>query len=459
MYITDNENNDKLIPIYFFNEASLAAWLEHDADTYAKTWVEASAFEPKTGKHIMVPDTDGSISMVICGKDSDEHNGWDYGSISKHLPEGKYFFADTFDENTAFHAALAWGLTGYKFAKYKEHPELKAELQVPEGVSVDSLQHHLKATFLVRDLINTPANDLGPEELGKEVSLVAEAFKADFRQVVGDELLTENFPAIHAVGRASDRDPRLLEISWGDKDHFKLAIIGKGVCFDSGGLDLKPPAYMRDMKTDMGGAAHALGLAYMIMAHNLPISLRVLIPAVDNSVAGNAYKPGDVIDTRAGFKVEIDNTDAEGRVILSDAITLATGAEPDLMIDFATLTGAARVALGPDLPAMFATNHENASALHALSWKIDDPVWHMPLYKPYKKFNESKISDISNCSSVGYGGAITAALFLEHFIADHPNWMHFDIMAANTRDLPGRPKGGEAMGLRSLFAYISQLVS
>lgn len=459
MYITENENNDKLIPIHFFNESSLAAWLEHDADNHAKNWVNASGFEPKTGKHILVPDTDGSVSMVICGKDHSDHNGWDYGAISKYLPEGKYFFAEKFDEHTTFLAALAWGLAGYKFSKYKEPKELKAHLQVPEGVDAESLQHHIKAISLVRDMINTPSNDMGPEEIGKEVSLVAENFKADFMQIVGDELLDENFPAIHAVGRASNREPRLLEISWGNKEHFKLAIIGKGVCFDSGGLDLKPPAYMRDMKKDMGGAAHALGLAYMIMAHNLPISLRLLIPAVDNVVSSNAYKPGDVIDTRAGSKVEIDNTDAEGRVILSDAIALATSAEPDLMIDFATLTGAARIALGPDLPAMFASNHENASALHALSWKVNDPVWHMPLYNPYKKFNESKIGDIANCSNTGYGGAITAALFLEHFTADHPNWMHFDIMAANTRDLPGRPKGGEAMGLRALFAYISQLVS
>jgi leucyl aminopeptidase len=456
MYITDNEHNDNLIPIYFFNEESLAAWLEHSAEAHAKNWVQASDFKPKTGQHIIVPATDGTIGMVIGG--NSENNGWDYGAISKHLPEGKYFFADLFDEHTAFLAALSWGLAGYKFAKYKKHPELKAELQVPVGVDADSLQHHINSIFLIRNLINTPANDLGPDDLGKEVSLVAENFNADFTQIVGDELLTENFPAIHAVGRASDRDPRLLEITWGNRDHFKLAIIGKGVCFDSGGLDIKPAAGMRDMKKDMGGAAHALGLAYMIMAHNLPISLRMLIPAVDNVIAGNAYKPGDIVKTRAGFNVEIGNTDAEGRVVLSDAIALATAAKPDLMIDFATLTGAARVALGPDLPAMFSTNDENARALQDLSWQINDPIWHMPLYKAYKKFNDSKIGDISNCASIGYGGAITAALFLEHFIADHPNWMHFDIMASNTRDLPGRPEGGDAMGLRAVFAYIRQLV-
>ncbi len=457
MFITDNENNN-LIPIHFFGSESLSAWLEHDAEPQAKSWVEASSFKPKTGQHIIVPAADGKISMVICGKSDDEHNGWDYGAISKHLPKGKYFFAGDLDESTAFLAAVSWGLSGYKFAKYKKQPELKAELQIPQGVDPDALQHHIKAIVLVRDLVNTPANDLGPDDLSVEASLIADSFNADFTEIVGDELLVENFPAIHAVGRASDRDPRLLEITWGDKDHFKLAIIGKGVCFDSGGLDIKPAAGMRDMKKDMGGAAHALGLAYMIMAHNLPISLRMLIPAVDNVIAGNAYKPGDIVKTRAGFNVEIGNTDAEGRVILADAIALATTAKPDLMIDFATLTGAARVALGPDLPAMFATNDKNARAVQDLAWEINDPIWHMPLYKPYKKFNDSKIGDISNCASIGYGGAITAALFLENFTDNHPNWMHFDIMASNTRDLPGRPEGGDAMGLRALFAYISQLV-
>jgi len=356
---------------------------------------------------------------------------------------------------------MAWGLSVYRFEYFVEKSTKKpADLVVDESIDADSLKTFVTAISQVRDLINLPANALGPETLAQEAALLAETYGASFRQVVGEELLTENFPAIHTVGRASVRAPRLIELNWGPQDGMKLALVGKGVCFDSGGLDIKPASGMREMKKDMGGAAHALGLARLIMAHKLPIALQVLIPAVDNVIAGNAYMPGDILSTRAGISVENDNTDAEGRLILSDALQLACESKPDLIIDFATLTGAARIGLGPDLPAMFANDHAVAAAVLESADKVSDPVWHMPLFAPYRAFIKSKLADVRSCgNSGGYGGAITAALFLEKFIQPGTPWLHFDIMAANTRDLPGRPEGGEAMGLRALFNFIARKVA
>jgi leucyl aminopeptidase len=314
----------------------------------------------------------------------------------------------------------------------------------------------VQAITLVRDLINTPAEDMMPEHLAQAMITLAQAFNAHVEQVVGDSLLDQNFPTIHAVGRASTHPPRLLELRWGKESAPKLTLVGKGVCFDSGGLDLKAANNMRLMKKDMGGAAHVMGLAHRVMSTGLPVRLRVLVPTVENAVAGNAFRPGDVIRSRKGLTIEIDNTDAEGRLILCDALATGAADNPDLMIDFATLTGAARVALGTEIPVFFCNTDEVAAGLMATAETEHDPIWRLPLHAPYRELLDSKIADIANSAGAPYGGAITAALFLQEFVPAGIPWVHFDIMAWNTKSRPGRPEGGEAMGLRAVFRYLCQ---
>ena len=447
-----------VIPIHFVSKETLASYLDEVADTVTKSWLSNTGFEACPEEFCLVPDRDGSLTSVVCAvKNSADF--WQYGAFAAKLPVGNYVIASGVATDLLFQVSLAWTLSCYKFSCYKKDSIAKIpQLKLADAVDQKSLQSFADSIYMVRDMINMPANGLGPEEMAQEVAKVANLYDAEFSQIVGDDLVSQNYPAIHAVGRASNRAPRLLEMVWGKQHAFKLAIVGKGVCFDSGGLDIKPAAGMRDMKKDMGGAAHALGLARMIMAHNLPVAVHLYIPAVDNVISGNAYMPGDIINTRAGISVEIDNTDAEGRLVLADALAKAAVAKPDLIIDFATLTGAARVALGPDLPAMFANDDAIAMAVSNAANKTNDPVWQMPLVEAYNKLLESKVADISNCANTGYGGTITAALFLQNFVTDC-NWLHFDIMAANTRALPGRPEGGEAMSLRALFNYISTLVA
>jgi leucyl aminopeptidase len=326
-------------------------------------------------------------------------------------------------------------------------------LHLDEDVATDT-QRLYAAQALVRDLVNTPTEDLGPGELADAAQAQADEFGADFSVIKGLELLNQDFPAIHAVGRAAAREPRLIRMEWGDEDHPLLALCGKGVCFDTGGLNLKPAAGMGLMKKDMGGAAHVLALARLIMQAELPVRLLVLIPAVENSVSGNAYRPGDVIPTRKGLSVEIGNTDAEGRVILADALALACEQEPDFVVDIATLTGAARIALGTDLPPVFASKPAVASDIVEAGEAVEDPMWAMPLYPPYKKLLKSEIADLNNMASTPMGGCITAALFLEHFIEPGTDWVHIDTWAWNQGARPGRPPGGEAMCLRALFRYL-----
>ena len=323
-----------------------------------------------------------------------------------------------------------------------------------EQALVDNAIKYAEATALVRDLVNTPAADMMPQHIGDTAQALAESFGGHLSQIIGDELLAHNYPTIHAVGRASVHQPRLIDLTWGDNNHPKITLVGKGVCFDSGGLDLKPAAGMRNMKKDMGGAAHVLGLARLIMSHNLPINLRVLIPAVENAVSSNAMRPGDVITTRKGLTVEIDNTDAEGRLVLCDALAEADNENPELLIDFATLTGAMRVALGTELAGFFSTNDKVAEGIIEAGSKINDPAWRMPLYQPYADLFSSTIADMSNCSAGPFGGAITAALYLEKFVGKDTNWVHFDVMAFNVRALSGRPLGGEAFGIRAVFDYL-----
>jgi leucyl aminopeptidase len=328
-------------------------------------------------------------------------------------------------------------------------------LLLPQDANRNRLDNFVSAINLVRDLINTPAADMLPSHFAAEATQVADTHGAESRVVIGEDLLLEGYGAIHAVGRASIDAPRLIDITWGDADHPLVVVIGKGVCFDSGGLDIKPAAGMRSMKKDMGGAATALGLAQLIMAEELPVRLRLLIPAVENAIDGNAYRPGDILSTFKGLTVEVDNTDAEGRLVLCDALALGARDRPDLMLDFATLTGSARSAVGAEIAAMFCNDDRVAEAIHQSGVAIDDPVWRMPLHKGYRHMLDSKVADTVNSASSPYAGAITAALFLEKFVDEVP-WVHFDIMGYNTRSRPGRPEGGEAMGLRAVFQYLEQ---
>jgi len=371
------------------------------------------------------------------------------------LPEGLYRLDCDWSRERRLQASLGWGLASYRFERYKASGKPRPTLLLADDIEQDA-RALLEAQCLVRDLVNTPTEHMGPADLANAVEQQADLFDAEVGVVSGDELLTRNFPAIHAVGRASTRPPRLVELNWGAEDAPLLALVGKGVCFDTGGLDLKTTAGMALMKKDMGGAAHALALARLVMEYRLPVRLQLLIPAVENSVAGNAYRPGDVISTRKGLSVEIGNTDAEGRVVLADALAYTCEQSPDLVIDFATLTGAARVALGADLPPLFSNRPDVAQGIQQAGDAVEDPLWTMPLYQPYRKQIESPLADLNNSSKSSYGGCITAALFLESFVQPDIPWVHIDTFAWNEANRPGRPMGGEALGLRAVFRYLQQ---
>ncbi|MFA7486909.1 MAG: leucyl aminopeptidase family protein [Lysobacteraceae bacterium] len=420
----------------------------------ARGWIDANGFNAKPGSWLAVPGDSGGIGMVLVGIEdaADPHA---LGVLPQALPEGRYRLSDEHGERIdPAVALLGWGLGSYRFERYKKAPRAAAQLLIsPDAPGVDAARAMLEASLRVRDLVNTPSEDMGPEQLEQAACTLAERFGARLRVIAGDALLEENFPAIHAVGRASHRAPRLIELVWGDDTHPQLAIVGKGVCFDTGGLDLKPSDGMRNMKKDMGGAAHAIALAGLVMDQRLPVNLRLLVPAVENAIGPNAYRPGEVIATRKGVSVEIDNTDAEGRIVLCDALTLAGESKPDLILDFATLTGAARVALGPDLPALFANDEDVAAGWLAAGEELRDPVWRMPLWRPYLRYLNSHVADIANAGS-RMAGAVTAALYLEKFIPDGQRWAHLDVYAWNDTDRPGRPRGGEAMALRSAFAML-----
>lgn len=370
-------------------------------------------------------------------------------SVVYKLPAGNYHV----EQSLSNEAVIGWALTQYRFDRYKKATEMPRVLLVASAL-LDTLLPKVSAVFTVRDLINTPTNDMGPEALSKVVSTLAEKHQAHFQQWIGDELLTAGFPAIHAVGRASADAPRLLSLTWGDKTHPRVTLIGKGVCFDSGGLDLKPSSNMRLMKKDMGGAAQVIGLADWLMTARIPICLQVFIPAVENAVSANAYRPGDVIRMRNGLTVEIENTDAEGRLVLADAMVKACEEKPDLLIDFSTLTGAARTAVGTEISAMFCNDDQLAAELTTIGARIGDPVWRLPLYAGYKSLFASTIADIANSSPSPYAGAIVAALFLQYFVTPDVPWVHFDIMAWNLSFKPGKPEGGEAMGILTVGEYL-----
>ena len=424
-----------------------------------RRWLDATAFVPAPGAAAPLPRADGGVEAVLLAVD-ESPDLWSFAGLPRRLAPGAYGFAEpvgfAWDERTATGAALGWMLGAYRFDRYAAAGAKTLPVAAPPPSADLPLARRLaRATGLARDLINTPANDMGPEDLEHAARGLAEAYGAAVRVVAGDDLLAEGYPTVHAVGRASARAPRLIDLVWGDAHAPRVTLVGKGVCFDSGGLDIKSAAGMRLMKKDMGGAALVLGLAGAVMDAGLGVRLRVLVPAVDNAISGNAFRPGDIVTTRAGTTVEIGNTDAEGRLILCDALTEADREAPELLIDAATLTGAARVALGTDVPALFTDDDALADDLARHSRAEADPLWRLPLWRPYRRHLESAVADLCNISDGPYGGAVTAALFLRAFVDKAERWAHFDCMGWNRDHRPGRPKGGEAVALRALYALIA----
>ncbi len=438
-------------PVYLVPRDGLAA---AGLDAKALAWAKAAGFGGEAGRTLLLPAEDGTVSGVLFGLGRpEEAAALGAGALAKALSEGDWHFA-TPPANPGL-AALGVVLGGYVFTRYGKKPGKDVRLAIPAGADAARLRRVADAVFLTRDLVNTPTNDMGPDELEAAVRSLARTYRAKVSVVKGDALLAKDFPMIHAVGRASDKAPRLIDMSWGAKDAPKVTLVGKGVCFDTGGLDIKPASGMLQMKKDMGGAANVLGLAAMIMASGLGVRLRVLIPAVENAISGNAFRPGDVLRSRKGLTVEIGNTDAEGRLVLADALALADEEAPDLLVDMATLTGAARVALGPDLPPFYTDDERLAADIAAASREEEDPLWRMPLWRPYDAKLASKVADMNNVTTDGFAGSVTAALFLRRFVEKAASWAHFDIFAWNPSDRPHGPTGGEAQGIRALERVIA----
>jgi leucyl aminopeptidase len=438
------------VPILPVRKADLPALL--DGTPAAAAWVRALGFVGEPGSHCALPAADGCIERVLLGVGDEPM--WDWAALPGKLAAGVYRIEAPLPADEASNAAFGWALATYRFERYRKRPRGFATLLWPDAADRDAVRRAADATFLARDLINTPASDMGPAELASAVLSVAARFDACCAVTESEELLARNYPAVHAVGRASSRAPRLIDLTWGEEDRPKVTLVGKGVCFDTGGLDLKPASAMKLMKKDMGGAAIMLGLAQMVMAANLPVRLRLLVAAVENSIAGNALRPLDVVRTRKGLTVEIGNTDAEGRVILADALAEAAMEGPALLLDCATLTGAARAALGTELPALFAHDDALAQEIQEHGQACADPMWRLPLWKPYRRHLSGKTADLTNAPDLPFAGAILAALFLAEFVDPPCPWAHLDVMAWNTDSRPGRPEGGEAMGLRALFRLI-----
>jgi leucyl aminopeptidase len=418
-------------------------------------WAAASGFKAAAGSLLLLPGDDGGVASALFGLGSGTTAPLLAGKLPALLPPGTFRLADGFPDRRL--AMLAFALGAYRFTRYRADDTPPRRLIVSSDVDFGALSRIADGVTLTRDLINTPSNDMGPAELGEAAKALAESHGASFSEIVG-EALARDFPMIHAVGAAAigARAPRLLDLTWGDPADTTVTIVGKGVCFDTGGLDIKPSSGMLLMKKDMGGAANALGLAHMIMAADLPVRLRVLIPAVENAVGGAAFRPGDILRSRKGLTVEIGNTDAEGRLVLADALALAAEEAPDLLIDLATLTGAARVALGPDVVPFYTRDDGLAADLARHGEAVADPVWRLPLWAPYRSMLDSKIADINNAGSAPFAGSLTAALFLADFVPETTCWLHADIYAWNPSTRPARPEGGEAQAIRALYALIDE---
>ncbi len=441
------------LPLHAVTANGFVAWSAQQSAPL-QAWLKAQGFTAAAGTVALLPGGEGLAGAVL--GIADANDPFSYAHAPYALPTGDWRIADTLDADATAALQLGWGLGSYRFTRYRDAARAPAQLVTALD---DDIAAQIAACIRTRDLINTPTEHMGPDELEAVAREIATTHGADLDVLAGDDLLTHNFPAIHAVGRASHRAPRLIVLHWGGntnegKARPHIVIVGKGVCFDTGGLDLKAAAGMRNMKKDMGGAAHAIALAELIMARKLPVRITLLVPAVENAVGPNAYRPGEVIATRKGISVEIDNTDAEGRIVLCDALTYAAEQSPQLILDFATLTGAARVALGPDLPALFSNDEALANDWLAAGTQHFDPLWRMPLHRPYLRYLSSGIADLANGSSSTMAGCITAALYLDRFVPTEQPWAHLDVYSWNDNDRPGRPAGGEAQALRSCYAML-----
>ena len=463
--------NKTAIPITPVSVSGFRAWLAAQP-ARLQAWVKAARFNGAAGSVSLMTGRSGELERVLLGIGEDQPavasvfaagmggvtSGltWRYAGLPSRLPLGIYRIDGRLDSEAATKAAIGWALGSYAFSRYRKKTPSFAKLVWPQGCDMAAVERTAAATVLARDLITTPASDMGPGELAAAAAAVAKAYRAKLRLVVGEDLLKQNYPMIHAVGRASARAPRLIDITWGNPKAPKVTLIGKGVCFDTGGYDLKPSSGMKLMKKDMAGAAQALALGQMVMDAKLPVRLRILLPAVENMVDGKAMRPLDIIATRKGISVEIGNTDAEGRLILCDAIADAVAEKPAVMFDFATLTGAARTALGTDLPVLFSNDEALVGDLMRHGALAEDPMWPLPLWRPYRAMLDSKAADINNISEGPYAGAITAALYLQEFVPAGVSWAHLDFMGWTLSAKPGRPEGGEPQGMRAIFSLLQE---
>ncbi len=441
------------VPIHFVTGKTWPKFRD-GLDALARKFADASGFESKPGRHLLLPGRHGIAGVAFAVEEmaEAEQDRFSVGTLAGLLPAGTYRFIEPPGDPRL--AVLAFALGGYRFSRYRKTDSRAVRLELPAGVDGDDLSRIVTGVCLARDLINTPTNDMGPDALEEAARSVAARHAAKISSTVGEDLLRERLTLIHAVGRAANRAPRLIDLSWGNPAHPKVSLVGKGVCFDSGGLDIKPATGMLLMKKDMGGAATALALADMIMSRKLKVRLRVLIPAVENSIGGNAFRPLDVYPSRKGLTVEIGNTDAEGRLILADALAVADEESPDLLVDMGTLTGAARVAVGPELVPLYTDDDALAAELLRHAAEQNDPLWRMPLWRPYDAMLDSKIADLNNAPSSPFAGSITCALFLKRFVTAAKAWAHFDIYAWTPSAKPGRPEGGECQAARALYAYL-----
>ncbi|WP_171233570.1 M17 family metallopeptidase [Ruegeria sp. HKCCA4812] len=458
MTLSFSPSSDPSIPLHVIAQPDLDSWLQDQPDT-VRAWVAANGFTGAMGQTLLVPGALGAVDFVLAGygtEDKRARKRFPLAAAAMALTEGTYHIASGIPADRLEMECLGWLMTGYAFDRYASQSAGTAALVAPEGVDANRIETMANAEVLTRDLVNTPASDMGPEQLQQAAEALASEFGAACSVISGAALLEQNFPMIHTVGRAAEQAPRLIELNWGSSGP-KLTLVGKGVCFDTGGLNLKPGASMGLMKKDMGGAANVLGLARMIMQLGFPLQLRVLIPAVENALAGNAFRPGDILTSRKGLTVEINNTDAEGRLVLADALALAEEGEPDLVISMATLTGAARVAVGPDLAPFYTDDQRCASALSHAAEASADPVWRMPFHTPYEAMIEPGIADLDNAPSGGFAGSITAALFLRRFVGAC-RYIHFDIYSWQPSKEPGRTKGGLGQGPRAVLAALPEIL-
>jgi leucyl aminopeptidase len=452
-----NPSDSSSVPLWLLYEDEIEAW-RAALPPLGRQWLAEHGFKAEKHRVVLLPDAAGTVVGAVAGlgKRLGELSLWHAAGLVEKLPPRRYRLAQEFGATEATQLALGFLYGAYRFDRYRVAKNELASFDAPPNADMAFVAHAAESLRMARDWINTPAGDFGPSQLAAAARQLAERHGATFKEWVGADLLTANFPAIHAVGRASSEAPRLVELRWAPPggDHYpRVTLVGKGVCFDSGGLDIKPSAGMALMKKDMGGAAVALALAHLLMSANIRVQLRVLVPAVENAISGNAYRPGDVLATRKGLTVEVGNTDAEGRLVLCDALAFADSERPELIIDFATLTGAARVALGPELPALFGSDDRVVHELARAAAAEHDPLWPMPLWAGYDDELASKIADLNNVAASGFAGAIFGALFLKRFVTDSP-WIHIDLFAWNSKDRPGRGVGGEAQALRGTYRYL-----